>query len=60
MTTGYDGIGRLWDTNSGKNVEVLEGHEQEIFSCDIDYYSEHIITCAKDNLCNLWIRHDCD
>ena len=28
LTTGYDGIGRIWDAKTGKNVDVLEGHEQ--------------------------------
>ena len=54
ITTGMDGIARIWGTESGKNIGLLEGHSEEIFSCDIDYYSRHIITCSKDNMCNIW------
>lgn len=54
ITTGMDGIGRIWDAESGRNIDLLEGHSQEIFSCDIDYYGNNIITCSKDNQCNIW------
>ena len=26
LTTGTDGIARIWDTESGKNIGLLEGH----------------------------------
>lgn len=54
LSTGFDAIGRLWDCETGKNIELLEGHEDEIFSCDISYYSQHIVTCSKDNSCIIW------
>jgi hypothetical protein len=27
LSTGFDGIGRVWESESGKNVSLLEGHE---------------------------------
>lgn len=26
ITAGMDGIARVWDTDTGKNVDLLEGH----------------------------------
>ena len=54
LSTGFDGIGRIWDSETGKNIGLLEGHDDEIFSCDVSYYSEHIITSSKDNSCIIW------
>lgn len=27
LSTGFDGIGRVWDSETGKNISLLEGHE---------------------------------
>ena len=27
LSTGFDGIGRIWDSKTGKNIGLLEGHE---------------------------------
>lgn len=39
---------------SGKCLQVLEGHEDEIFSCMFNYEGDTIITGSKDNTCKIW------
>ena len=33
---------------------MLEGHEDEIFSCAFNYEGDTIITGSKDNTCRIW------
>jgi WD40 repeat protein len=33
---------------------VLEGHDDEIFSCAFNYEGDTIITGSKDNTCRIW------
>ena len=33
---------------------MLEGHEDEIFSCQFNYEGDTIITGSKDNTCKVW------
>jgi WD40 repeat protein len=33
---------------------VLDGHEDEIFSCAFNYEGDTIITGSKDNTCRIW------
>ena len=35
-------------------MQVLEGHEDEIFSCAFNYEGDTIITGSKDNTCRIW------
>lgn len=54
MTGSNDKTVQLWDVNTGVCTQVLEGHEQEIFSCSFNYEGDTIITASKDNTCRIW------
>ncbi|OAF65364.1 hypothetical protein A3Q56_06931, partial [Intoshia linei] len=45
---------RLWDTNTGKCVQVLKGHTDDVFGCSFNYDGDYIITGSKDNTCRIW------
>jgi dynein assembly factor with WDR repeat domains 1 len=40
--------------DTGNETQVLEGHEDEIFSCAFNYEGDTIITGSKDNTCRIW------
>ena len=40
--------------DTGNEIQVLEGHEDEIFSCAFNYEGDTIITGSKDNTCRIW------
>lgn len=58
LSASQDHTARLWDTNSGKCMQVLEGHSDEVFSCAISYYGDTVITASKDNTCRIWRNSD--
>ena len=35
-------------------MQVLEGHEDDIFSAAFNYSGDTIITGSKDNTCRIW------
>ena len=45
---------RVWETDTGLELQVLEGHEDDIFSCAFNYEGDTIITGSKDNTCRIW------
>ena len=49
-----DKSARVWETDSGDCLQVLEGHTDEIFSCAFNYDGDTIITGSKDNTCRIW------
>ena len=54
LSAGFDQTARIWDVESGKPIQVMEGHEDEIFSCMFNYEGDTIITGSKDNTCKIW------
>ena len=54
MTGSSDSTVKLWDVDTGKCEQTLEGHKDEIFSCAFNYDGDIIITASKDNTCNIW------
>lgn len=54
MTAGFDKTARIWNAETAEQLEVLEGHEDEIFSCSFNYQGDTIITGSKDNTCIIW------
>ena len=44
----------MWSVDTGNEIQVLEGHEDEIFSCAFNYEGDTIITGSKDNTCRIW------
>jgi len=35
-------------------LQTLEGHQDEIFSCAFNYEGDFVITGSKDNTCRIW------
>lgn len=66
LTASADKTARLWhasgdfsgnegdDEESGLCLQVLSGHESEIFSCSFNYTGDAILTASKDNSCKLY------
>lgn len=44
LTASADKTARIWDAKTGQNLQVLEGHTDEIFSCSYNYEGNIIIT----------------
>ena len=55
LTVSADQTARVWSAETGEPLQVLEGHEDEIFSCAFNYKGDTIITASKDNTCKIWI-----
>ena len=54
LTASEDCTARIWEVESGDELQKLEGHEDEIFSCAFNYEVDTIITGSKDNTCIVW------
>ena len=54
LSASADKTARTWNTTTGKVIQVLEGHTDEIFSCAFNYDGNKIITGSKDNTCRVW------
>ena len=54
LTASSDKTARIWETETGDCLQVLEGHTDEIFSCAFNYDGDTIITGSKDNTCRIW------
>jgi len=44
----------LWDSETGDCLQRLDGHSDEIFSCQFSYDGRLVLTGSKDNTCRLW------
>jgi dynein assembly factor with WDR repeat domains 1 len=54
LTASNDRTCRLWDAETGRCLQVLSGHADEVFSCAFNYAGDTIITGSKDNTCRVW------
>ena len=54
LTASEDCSARIWDVETGDEIQTLEGHDDEIFSCAFNYEGDTIITGSKDNTCMVW------
>jgi len=54
LTASEDSTARIWDVETGDELQKLEGHSDEIFSIAFNYESDTIITGSKDNTCVIW------
>ena len=53
LSTGIDGIGRVWMTGTGENVGLMQG-EGEVWACDVSYDAASVLMAAKDGHCSIW------
>lgn len=42
------------DCETGQQIQVLEGHTDEVFSCQFNLQGDTIITGSNDNTCRIW------
>ena len=47
----------LWDSETGDCLQRLDGHSDEIFSCQFSYDGRLVLTGSKDNTCRLWCEY---
>ncbi|HTG31588.1 MAG TPA: WD40 repeat domain-containing protein [Thermoanaerobaculia bacterium] len=48
----------LWDTDTGSNAGILEGHKHGIFSIAFDPAGERLATAAEDGTARIWSLAD--
>ena len=53
-TGGKDGIGRVWDTDTGRELLTLKGHAGGILSLAFSSDGKRILTVSKDGSAKLW------
>jgi dynein assembly factor with WDR repeat domains 1 len=61
LTASMDNTAKIWDVETGKCLQTLGNHTDEIFSCLFNYdgiveliIGDSIITGSKDNTVNIW------
>ncbi len=54
LTASQDKTVKLWDTKSGKCLQTLETHTDEVFSALFNYDGDALITASKDNTISIW------
>ena len=54
ISASSDKTCRIWSAENGNEMQVLEGHEDEIFACAFNYEGDTIISGSKDNTCRIW------
>ena len=55
LATGHeDGRVQLWDTTTGKLLEVLHGHHRAITSVAITATGAHLLAQSDDSTASLW------
>lgn len=59
MTASNDGTARLWDTQ-GQELQVLEGHEDDVLDAAFSQDDERIVTASADGTARLWPVEDLD
>ncbi len=54
ISTGSDGLIKLWNTHQGENVATFDGHEDRIWALAINQDESIIITGSSDSTINFW------
>ena len=54
LTGSYDGIVRLWDVQSGREIRKFEGHSSIVFDVEISPNGRYVLTGSRDNTARLW------
>lgn len=53
-TAGTDNTAQLWETETGKSLQVLRGHTNAINSIAFNYDGSRLITASDDKTARLW------
>jgi len=54
VSGSWDGTARIWDTNTGKCLNVLEGHSHAV--CVLSLLNGIVITGSQDKSIRLWYK----
>lgn len=54
LTASQDCSSMFWNTDTGECVQELKGHMGHVFSAEISYFGDMILTASKDNTCSVW------
>ncbi|QGJ70898.1 Serine/threonine protein kinase [Planctomycetales bacterium 10988] len=54
ITGGYDKTARIWDSSSGEEVRVLQGHFGRVTSVAISPDGTEVATGSRDNTTKIW------
>jgi len=54
VTAGFDGTARLWETNSLKLANQLEGHTDRIVNVAVSPDGKSLVTSSFDNTARVW------
>jgi WD40 repeat protein/serine/threonine protein kinase len=54
LTAGYDDMARLWDLESGKELQTLEGHTWWVWAAEFSSDGKRIVTAGQDGKAIVW------
>jgi WD40 repeat protein len=54
VSASKDGTVRIWDLHSGRQIHVLYGHDDRVYSVDTTPDGGLIISCGLDNAIRVW------
>ena len=57
---GSDGIVRLWDIESGEQVQQFNGHSETVWAVAFSANGEHIMTGSSDSAARIWATQSGD
>jgi WD40 repeat protein len=57
VTAAADNTARIWDAASAKEIAVLRGHEENVFSAAFSLDGSRIVTASKDWTARIWDAH---
>lgn len=54
LTASQDYSSMIWNTDTGECLQELKGHTDHVFSAEMSYLGDTILTASKDNTCYVW------
>jgi WD40 repeat protein len=54
VTASEDNTARLWDTSTGRELHVLQGHEAPVYHAAFSPDGRTVVTASGDNTARLW------
>ena len=54
ITCGNDDVARIWDLASGRELQVLRGHQDTVNSVAIAATGDRVITASDDRTARIW------
>jgi len=51
----FSGMVRVWDTNTGEELALTQGHTGEILGVAMSFDGRRAVTCGKDGMVRVWL-----